>query len=61
MSRVSGLLVDSDGRETVIIVDKKQDSGKYQLALTAGLSNATYLVRLVVNGEQASRNLIVLN
>lgn len=61
-SNARGVLVDSLGKEVVLFVDEVQRAGKYNLYVnTSGLSNATYIVRLVINGEQTSKSLTVLN
>jgi hypothetical protein len=61
-STVRGVIVDSIGREVRLIVNEQQRTGRYSFTFsTLNMKSATYFVKLAVNGEQVSKNLIVLN
>lgn len=61
-SLVKGVLIDSLGNESIFMAAKEQVPGKYNFAFnTSNLSNSTYLVKLEVNGKQASQKIIIQN
>lgn len=59
---VRGVLIDSLGKEMIVFADQKQQKGKYSFPVNvAKLRNATYIVRLMVNGTPTSKQIVVNN
>jgi hypothetical protein len=49
------------GRETATLVDKFLSAGNYEITFNAGsLSSGTYFVRLISEGKQAVKKIILI-